>query len=151
MEEVMSTRSPLRRALIALVAVVLVPIAGCARHDEPPTADAVADMRDFEIDLSTTRLLAGHRVIGLTNHGPTVHELVIARTDLPADALPLGADGISVDEDSRRFRILGEEESVQLTEQDVLDLVLEPGHYVLFCNLEGHYLGGMHADLEVTR
>jgi uncharacterized cupredoxin-like copper-binding protein len=26
---------------------------------------------------------------------------------------------------------------------------LAPGHYVLFCNLEGHYLGGMNVSLEV--
>ena len=26
---------------------------------------------------------------------------------------------------------------------------LKPGRYVLWCNLEGHYLGGMHASFEV--
>ena len=46
-------------------------------------------------------------------------------------------------------RVLGEDESVQLDERHQLDLDLDPGHYVLFCNLEGHYLGGMHVDLEV--
>ena len=30
-----------------------------------------------------------------------------------------------------------------------LTLNLPPGHYVLYCNLEGHYLGSMHATLDV--
>jgi hypothetical protein len=31
-----------------------------------------------------------------------------------------------------------------------LPLTLAPGRYVFFCNLDGHYLGGMHAVLEVS-
>ena len=31
----------------------------------------------------------------------------------------------------------------------LLGLGLTPGNYVLYCNLEGHYLGGMHASLAV--
>ena len=27
---------------------------------------------------------------------------------------------------------------------------LKPGHYVLFCNLPGHYAAGMHQDFWVT-
>jgi uncharacterized cupredoxin-like copper-binding protein len=26
---------------------------------------------------------------------------------------------------------------------------LPPGHYVLYCNMEGHYLAGMHAEVTV--
>ena len=115
-----------------------------------PTADVVAHLQDFKIDLSTDQVGAGDVVFGLENQGPTVHELVVARTDLPADDLPLGPDGLSVDEDTPNIRVLGEDEHVQLTEQGLLELALKEGHYVVFCNLEGHYLGGMRTDLEVT-
>jgi uncharacterized cupredoxin-like copper-binding protein len=27
---------------------------------------------------------------------------------------------------------------------------LKPGHYELFCNMAGHYLGGMRAELVVS-
>ena len=30
-----------------------------------------------------------------------------------------------------------------------LDVRLTPGRYVLFCNMSGHFLGGMHATLVV--
>ena len=137
------------RALAGTLVLLATCLVGCSRGAPAPTADVVADMRDFRIDLSTASVQDGAVVIGLQNHGPTVHELVVVRTDRRADQLPIAQDGLSVDEESRSFRILGEEEHVRLDEQDVMRLVLEPGHYAFFCNLEGHYLGGMHADLEV--
>ncbi len=30
-----------------------------------------------------------------------------------------------------------------------LNVHLRPGRYVLFCNMSGHYLGGMHTTLVV--
>jgi uncharacterized cupredoxin-like copper-binding protein len=45
--------------------------------------------------------------------------------------------------------LLGSIEVLKLGESDDLTLRLPPGHYVLWCNLEGHYLGGMHASLDV--
>ncbi|MFN8016989.1 MAG: hypothetical protein U0P45_02570 [Acidimicrobiales bacterium] len=139
-----------RAALVVMALGLAAPLAGCGQGPTPPDADLVAQLRDFHIDLSKASVEDGHVVLGLENEGPTVHELVVVRTDRPGDELPIAADGVSVDEDARGFRVLGEEEHVRLDEQEVMDLVLEPGHYVFFCNLEGHYLGGMHADLEVT-
>ena len=31
-----------------------------------------------------------------------------------------------------------------------LHLHLKPGRYELFCNMSGHFLGGMHTDVVVT-
>lgn len=137
-------------ALVAALVLLGACLIGCGRREPVPTADVVAKLEDFKIGLSTDHVAAGDVVFGLQNQGPTVHELVVARTDLPADELPIGPDGLSVDEDTPKIRVLGEDEHVQLTEQGLLELALEQGHYVVFCNLEGHYLGGMREDLEVT-
>ncbi len=137
------------RAGIALAVLLVAPLTGCGRTEPVPTADVVARLADFEIHRSADEVRSGHVVVGLRNTGPTVHELVVARTDRRSGDLPLGEDGLSVAEEAPRFRVLGEDENVQLDEQDVLELELAPGHYVLFCNFQGHYLGGMHADLEV--
>ena len=32
----------------------------------------------------------------------------------------------------------------------MLKLHLAPGRYLLFCNMEGHYMGGMHTELVVS-
>jgi len=82
------------------------------------------------------------------NLAPATHEFVIVRSDLPSDALPIGPDGLSVDEEE--LTPIGELPQVDTEETDPLSVNLAPGRYVFFCNLEGHYLGGMHAVLEVT-
>ncbi|MBX3285706.1 MAG: hypothetical protein R2746_07060 [Acidimicrobiales bacterium] len=132
-----------------LVVVALGTTPACDHAPARPEPDVTVELKDFEVGLSTARTESGRVVFDLENTGPTVHELVVARTDLASGELPLGSDGLSVDEDTPKVRVLGEDESVQLDERHQLDLDLDPGHYVLFCNLEGHYLGGMHVDLEV--
>jgi uncharacterized cupredoxin-like copper-binding protein len=44
---------------------------------------------------------------------------------------------------------MGSIEVVEAGDKATLKLNLPPGHYVLYCNLEGHYLGNMYATLEV--
>jgi uncharacterized cupredoxin-like copper-binding protein len=39
---------------------------------------------------------------------------------------------------------------VKLDHTQDLSVDLKPGHYVLFCNLRGHFMGGMFTDLEVV-
>ena len=56
---------------------------------------------------------------------------------------------MTVEEDSPALRLVGEDDDLDLGDTRSLLLRLAPGHYVLFCNLEGHYLGGMHASIEV--
>jgi hypothetical protein len=52
--------------------------------------------------------------------------------------------------DEEKFDHVGEISEVDtLTTQDLV-LHLAPGRYIFYCNLEGHYLGGMHGVLEVS-
>ena len=89
-------RSVRRLPLVLCTVVVLVSAPGCDRAPAPPKADVVVDLKDFEVGLSTARTGSGRVVFDLENSGPTVHELVVARTDLDSGDLPLGADGLSV-------------------------------------------------------
>ena len=144
-------RAPRRRRhrLAAAVALLVLGIVAPS-HGEDEARGPHVILRDFRIDAPARPIHAGTIDLVLDNRGPTVHELVLARTTLDADDLPIGKDGLSVSETSARVRIVDEIEEVQLGDTAVLHVRLEPGHYVLFCNLEGHYLGGMHADLEVV-
>ena len=71
-------------------------------------------------------------------------------SDRTAADLPIRADGITVDEEAIEPLIAGAWEDAKPGTRDRLRLHLEPGRYVLFCNMAGHYLGGMHEALEVT-
>jgi uncharacterized cupredoxin-like copper-binding protein len=91
---------------------------------------------------------SGRIVFRVHNDAPVTHEFVLVRTDIPATRLPLAIDGLSVDEDG--LESIGELPEVAAGEVTTLSMHLAPGHYVVFCNLEGHYLGGMRAGIEVN-
>jgi uncharacterized cupredoxin-like copper-binding protein len=107
-------------------------------------------LRDFKVKVSTHAVRSGRVVLHIDNHGPSTHELNLDRTDLPSGSLPLQADGLTVDEKSPRLHRIDSVEQLNLGESGDLAVRLRPGHYVLYCNLEGHYLGGMHASFDVV-
>jgi uncharacterized cupredoxin-like copper-binding protein len=84
----------------------------------------------------------------VSNEGPTTHELVVVRTELPAEGLPISADGLTVDEEG--VEEVDELHGLDDGTTDRLVVRLTPGPYVFFCNFEGHYLAGMRAEVEVT-
>jgi len=83
------------------------------------------------------------------NNGPSTHEFVVVKTDYPDEGLPLASDGLTIDEKAPGVKDVGELDEVPLGASRTLVLQLRPGSYVLFCNLEGHYLGGMALSLKV--
>jgi uncharacterized cupredoxin-like copper-binding protein len=85
----------------------------------------------------------------ILNQGPTSHELIVVRTDRAPDELPLQSDGLTVDEEGPGVELLDEAEGLDIDDRQTMVLGLASGHYVLYCNLEGHYLGGMYAALTV--
>jgi uncharacterized cupredoxin-like copper-binding protein len=58
-------------------------------------------------------------------------------------------DGLTVDERRVRSREVGDLEAGEPGARRSLTLRLEPGRYELFCNMSGHYLGGMKTRLTV--
>ena len=135
-------------ALALLGAVCAAPSATAS--DPTPTNRIDVSMRDFKLKVSRSAVPAGVVVIRVHNRGPSTHEINVDRTDLPSGALPLKADGLTVDEDSPALHRVDSIEQLNLGDSGDLKLRLKPGHYVLYCNLEGHYLGGMHVDFDVA-
>jgi hypothetical protein len=142
----MSRTGTPRRPLVW--ATVLVAIVACSRAQPQPAGPAVGvRIKDFAIAAPRT-IPAGEVTLLVRNAGPATHEFVVVRTDLPAGELPIGADGLSVNEEW--LHGVGELDDVPMWTTGALSLHLEPGRYVFFCNLEGHYLGGMHRAVEVV-
>lgn len=100
--------------------------------------------------MARTELPAGQVAFNVSNRGPSTHEFLIVRTDLRADNLPIGSDGLTVNEDSAQLDLIEEDSELDIGVSRTLVVDLPAGHYVFYCNLEGHYLGGMHASLVVT-
>jgi len=107
-----------------------------------------ADLTDNGIKLSTVAAKAGDVTFKIKNDSSAeVHELVVLRTDLPANQLTLRADG-GVDEE--KFESAGEQGDIAAAKSTDLTLKLTPGHYALICNQPGHYAAGMHLDFVVS-
>ncbi len=103
--------------------------------------------KDFHISLSPDVVSAGTVELVDHNLGPDTHELIVVRAD--DQPLPLRADGITLDEQALKPRTVGSLDGEPPGTVHTLVLHLRPGRYVLFCNMLGHYLGGMHAELIV--
>jgi len=104
--------------------------------------------RDFRISVAPARVHAGTVRLVLHNKGPDTHELLIVRTAGPD--LPLRSDGLTINEEAvERATVAVVEGKEPGTTEHVL-VHLKPGHYELFCNMAGHYLGGMRAELVVS-
>jgi uncharacterized cupredoxin-like copper-binding protein len=133
------------RAVAGGVALVL--WVACSAAPAPTGTTVAVTEKDFRIDAPAS-ISGGDVTFSVTNDGPATHEFVIVRSDLPSDELPIGSDGLSADEDA--VTSIGEVSQVEYGSTETLSLTLTPGRYVLFCNLEGHYLGGMHSALVVA-
>lgn len=135
---------------MATAAATIVCLSACSGG--PPSSHGPSldvTIRDFRITESFSTVSAGEVVLLVHDKGPSTHELVVVRTDLPSDQLPLRPDGLLVDEDSPQLHRVDELSELDIGDRARLVLNLSPGRYVLFCNLEGHYLGGMHSLLQV--
>ena len=145
-----------RRRWVWALAIVLAALAlavpfTVARRQEPTPSGTPVNVRlkDFEVRQDAAVVPAGTVSFRILNQGPTTHEFIVVRTDRAPDELPLQGDGLTVDEDDEDVELLDEAEGLDIDDRQTLVLDLAAGNYVMYCNLEGHYLGGMYAALTV--
>jgi uncharacterized cupredoxin-like copper-binding protein len=128
---------------VAVLAVVITAACGSPGPSEQGTVVKVVES-DFEIAVQTN-VTAGDVVLKVHNLGPDDHELIVVPA--PDGDLPMRGDGLTVSEESFKPEPLGTLEPGAPGSDRRLQLHLKPGRYVLFCNMSGHFLGGMHEIL----
>jgi uncharacterized cupredoxin-like copper-binding protein len=128
-----------------VLATVLAVGCGAGQSASPAHVVAVTE-RDFKIS-APARLPAGETVLRADNRGPDAHELIVAR--IGSSGLPMRTDGLTLDEDALQRSEVGALEPGSPGSQRDLAVKLTPGRYVFFCNMAGHYMGGMHAEVVV--
>jgi hypothetical protein len=135
-----------RGALFAVISMVLVATAcGCGSRRSTLPVLRVSE-RDFSI-VAPPDVSAGELRLVVHNEGPVAHELLLARLD--PGRLPVRSDGFTVDEESLESRIVAAVEPQVSGRDTAVEVTLQPGRYVLFCNMAGHFAAGMHRTLRV--
>ena len=138
-------------ARVSLASLAILSVASCgATNSSAPVDETVSvNLENFKISLPT-HVRAGLVRFDMHGLGPTMHEFNVASTNISPGDLPLAANG-TVDDHGVHpgFTHLAEEEGIDMNESTSLTVRLPPGHYVLYCNMEGHYLAGMHAEVTV--
>lgn len=102
------------------------------------------------IDVTPVRIQAGHVTFEVTNNSKdSIHEMVVSPLNAGEKALPYINDENRVDEDKAGH--LGEVSELDPGKAGELGIDLKPGKYILYCNIPGHFAGGMWTVLKVTK
>ena len=135
---------------VAITIAALCVVAGCSSSHTSASTGTVVHVteRDFHIAVSPARLPAGAVTITVMNRGPDSHELIVVRAR--NGSLPMRADGVTINEEALQKVEAGALEPGEPGSVRELHVHLQPGRYELFCNMSGHFLGGMHTDVVVT-
>jgi len=145
---------------LALLGVAAVALAACsggsAASPTPKTTAVNVTLSEWAIGESVPTAPAGQVKFSVTNQGPAdVHEFVIVKTDLSLVSLPTDSTG-TVNEDAPGLEPVDEIEDVAVGATEDLEVTLQPGSYVLICNIyddatqQAHYQMGMRNSFTVT-
>jgi caa(3)-type oxidase subunit IV len=145
-------------ALRIVLTIPLALIVGFTMNAKPSNAEPeglsatgqVIDVKEvsFQIRMSQNNAQTGPVTFHIINGADDMlHEFIIIKTDAPAGDLPTDMMG-RVDEDA--VTIVTAAEDIPPSNSRNITVNLDAGHYVMICNLPGHYLQGMRVDLTVT-
>ena len=125
----------MRKALLVLVvlaAFVVVPLASGGGT----SASVTVIEKEFTIVPNVKSVKAGKVTFTMRNTGKVAHEMIVLKTNKAPGSL--SGTGASASEKGS----LGEISGIKPGKSGKLTLTLQPGKYVLLCNLPGHYKSG---------
>ncbi len=102
------------------------------------------ELGEMYVTPTSKTVKAGNVKFVVKNAGKMLHELVIIKSDTAYDALPVTNGRVSEDGS------VGEVADIEAGATKDGTFKLEPGKYILLCNISGHYAGGMRETLTVT-
>lgn len=134
---------------VVVLALLSLGVAGCSDDDDDAAGGEVdVTLSNFKVVVEPASVPAGPVTFTVTNEGPSVHELVVFKTDIDPAELPTNANGAV--EEGEELDPVDEIEGIANGAESSLELDLEAGSYVLVCNIPGHYRGGMRTAFTVT-
>ena len=150
-------RSGARAAAVLAVGVVL----GACSSSEPaatatasaaataaqPKATVAVTLKDFGVAAAPASVAAGQITFAVQNSGAIPHQLVVVKSDLAPDKLPQVNQKLV---DVKQVPAVAETQQFDGGKKQEVTATLQPGKYVLFCNVESHYISGMFTAFTVN-
>ena len=146
-------RPSLHRTLVPTLAFLAMGTAACSEDSSSPAGNGDAGTKtvtttitDSSLTLSPTSGEAGETTFEVSNSGGEIHELEIFEGDAAPDQLPI-ENGVA---NTDGLELIDEVEDIAPSTTAELSVDLEPGNYVIVCNLPGHYEAGLHSGFTVS-
>jgi len=122
------------------------PVTGVVRPKSEGATQIDVSLKEWAIEPSVTSTTAGLVYFLATNEGPEdAHEFVVARTSRSLDELPIVGGRV----DETLVSVLDEIEPFAVGSEASLELDLEPGAYVLLCNIAEVEGGELESHVEL--
>jgi uncharacterized cupredoxin-like copper-binding protein len=134
----------MRRHAFFLAAPLLLIVAACTSTGGE--GDVAVSLRDDAVELAPASADAGSVTFSATNDGTVTHEIEVFRGDVDPATLPV-EDNVASTEG---LELVDEIEDITPGSTANLTIELEPGTYVVMCNLPEHFGKGMHAVMTVA-
>ncbi len=114
---------------------------------ETPAAATTVDvgLEEFAVNPAQDAAGAGALTFSVSNDGTIDHNFRVIKTDLAPDALPTA----NAQADESQLDVVASSPEFNAGETQEVSIDLEPGSYVLICNVPGHYDLGMRAAFTV--
>ena len=151
-----SQRRTIGSAAAVLIAATALAACGSSSSTDTTASTAATSMDDsssstkVDVVLNEMNVMAmpgeakaGDVTFDVKNEGAAEHNLVVIKTDKMASDLGQGAEASEVGK-------VGKVDSLAAGQSKDLTLNLAAGHYVLICNVPGHYAAGMYQDFNVN-
>jgi uncharacterized cupredoxin-like copper-binding protein len=132
--------------LVAPAAFLLVACGGQQKTSGESSVAVVLNAGSLKATPAAVR--SGPIAFQILNAGTEIHEVVLLKTDRRAATLPMAASGEQAAESAGEK--VDEVEDIAPGATAALRATLEAGHYVLLCNVPGHYMAHMYLDFDVT-
>lgn len=130
------------------VATALVALAWLMSSCSSPGGVAVT-LDEFSLGARPSDAPAGSVTFRIRNVGEIPHDFMVLHTDRADDRLPVRRQ--EADVSARGIRLVRRLSYIRAGSTRTLTIRLDPGRYVLICNIASHYSSGMHAGFRARR
>ena len=131
--------------VLATVSMALLLVTACSSGGE--SGGVAVTLDEFSVKAKPAAADAGETTFEVRNTGSVEHDFIVLDTDKDADDLPLKKG--KVDTKASGIEEIGHVHTIGSGESTTEKVDLDPGTYLLICNVEGHFQSGMHTPFEV--